>query len=446
MNLSIVDRTAQRRVAVIWRGLTNSRLLRLRSFTLMYVVSGALTWVLLSHSGFANGLTSIHSASARLTLADPAPSSYDRFGWQLAETDSRILVGEPFWVNGAENVLVFDRDSGEFLRRIVPNDPQSSTYFGTALGADKTKLVVGSWYGNAAYLFDIETGQQLWKVKVPGSSLFGWSVAIQGDRVLVGDNADNFKGSQAGAAYILDTNSGNVLHTLRPADGRSYDSFGTDVAIDGGYALVESPGDNSVYQFDLATGALIRKLSTGGPLGGLYDWPGIAADKGRLIVGSTTIPAAYIFDLTTGAQIQELRVPGATRNDSFGFDVDISGDLAMVGARTTRVEGIYDVGVAYLFQVSSGELLAQFQLSQFAFNNVFGHSAHVDGNTVLLSAPGVDDYRGAVYIFEVPEPATVGLGLVAAVVFGAASHQMRSAGLRENPATSRQSTLTVRRH
>jgi hypothetical protein len=368
-------------------------------WTALVVVAAYLT---LNSEKNAAGVPIVYSADASLILEAPNAIALDRSGWDLAVDGNSIMVGTPGI--GGGKLTQFERTTGSYVRDILENDVQSG-YFGQDIDIDDGRTIAGCWYCNSAYIFDVSTGNRLQKLSAPSSVLLGWSVAIKNNLALVGDVGDNVRGPQAGAAFIFDATSGSVLHSLRPSDLQSYDSFGKASAIDGNYALVT--GRSYVYQFHLNSGGLIRKLRGTDSTNGFG--ANIAVDNNRMIVSDSNKPAAYVIDLNTGAQIQKLQVPGVTTLDLFGNSVDISGDLALVGAHDTNIGSVGDAGVAYLFQISTGELLAKFQLSQPEFNNGFGFAVKLEGTTAFISAVGIDDYRGAVYVFEIPEPSALTL-------------------------------------
>ena len=91
-----------------------------------------------------------------------------------------------------------------------------------------------------------------------GGDYFGWSVALDGSRALVGAYG---RGGKKGAAYIFDLSGGNwneradiSLGTV----GVSGDYFGWSVALDGSRALVGAPNRDgnkgTAYIFDLSGG------------------------------------------------------------------------------------------------------------------------------------------------------------------------------------------------
>jgi len=77
--------------------------------------------------------------------------------------------------------------------------------------------------------------------------LFGYSVAISGDTVIVGAVYHDVAGNEdRGAAYIFGRNQGGAdqwgqVARLTAADGSAYDEFGWSVAISGDTALVGAP-------------------------------------------------------------------------------------------------------------------------------------------------------------------------------------------------------------
>src|SRR5581483_9925565 len=96
------------------------------------------------------------------------------------------------------------------------NDPApvKSGQFGFSVSLDGDGALVGAPGDDtnvaSAYLFDVATGLLRWTFHNPtdftpmGDGQFGWSVALNGDRVLVGAPSDSLAGKYAGAAYLFD--------------------------------------------------------------------------------------------------------------------------------------------------------------------------------------------------------------------------------------------------
>ena len=92
---------------------------------------------------------------------------------------------------------------------------------------------------------------------------FGSAVNLDNGVAIVGAPEHGLQGSNAGAAYLLDTISGTQTHKLLATDQMPYDQytgdkFGFSVALDGNRALVSAPLDDefgpdsgAIYAFDL---------------------------------------------------------------------------------------------------------------------------------------------------------------------------------------------------
>ena len=75
------------------------------------------------------------------------------------------------------------------------------------------------------------------------SDRFGWSVAIDGNTVVVGAYG---KDGYTGAVYVLRTTDGGATYVevakLTASDAAAYDSFGYSVAIDGDTVVIGATG------------------------------------------------------------------------------------------------------------------------------------------------------------------------------------------------------------
>jgi hypothetical protein len=108
---------------------------------------------------------------------------------------------------------------------------------------DEDRAVVGA--ANRAYVFDALTGQELHKLKPAeseGASNLGYSVAISGDKTLIGAPG----GPES--AYLFDVTTGEELHRLVPAGAvPNVGVFGQSVAMNENRAIVgATPPANSV--------------------------------------------------------------------------------------------------------------------------------------------------------------------------------------------------------
>jgi hypothetical protein len=210
---------------------------------------------------------------------------------------------------------------------------------------------------------------------------FGRSVAIDGDWAIVGtdfEDGPSDNTTHAGAAYVFERSGGTwqEVQVLRASNAGSGDEFGSSVAIDGDRAIVgapyeEGPSDNTsragaayVFERNGSTWQEVQILRASNLASDDQFGASVAIDGDRTIIGVlgengppnnlTFGGAAYVFEHSGSAwqQAQILRASNAGGGDAFGRSVAIDGDWAIVGAdfedgpsdNTTRA------GAAYVFE------------------------------------------------------------------------------------------------
>ena len=303
---------------------------------------------------------------------------------------------------------------------LAPTDAVAQEKFGNAVACDGSLVVVGSRFdgdnglnSGSAYLY-ADTGQRLHKLlPLDGDAddEFGYSVAIAGNRVLVGAMMDEADGTYtgAGSAYLFDTVTGNQLLKLVPDDGWGSQNFGSSVAISGDYAIVGVGGNyvGAVYVFDLVTGAQLRKLTPSDPANLGAFGTHLAAHGSYAVIGAlhayntgNDAGAAYLFDLDTGTEIRQYLPDVALgEDDFFGCSVALTDTRILVGAYGED----RDTGAAYLFDRATGNQLAKLQAYDAREWDEFGVSVAMDGQNILIGARGDDQWAtttGSVYAFD----------------------------------------------
>jgi WD40 repeat protein len=86
--------------------------------------------------------------------------------------------------------------------------------------------------------------------------------------------------------------------------------------------------------------------------------------------------------------------------DQFGFSVDVDGTMAIVGSLNDDDEG-FNSGTAYLFDVSTGQLLHKLTAGDGAAGDQSGYSVAISGETAIVGSRYDDLSRGAAYLFDV---------------------------------------------
>ena len=264
--------------------------------------------------------------------------------------------------------------------------------FGNSVAVSGNTIVVGMSLANVAYVFAKPTGG--WKgvlnetaalTSLGGGArdLFGSSVAISGDTVVVGAPDARCCGIfgtdfMVGEAYVfVKPASGwiDMTETARlvASDGHEYDVLGLSVAVSGNTVVAGAP--KAVVQ-------------------GSTDGPGIA----------------YVFAKPANGwpadmeQTAELTASDGVSGDFLGRSVSISGKTIVAGA---PYAGSNVQGAAYLFvEPKSGwsnmHETAKLSVSNGAAGDNFGQSVGVSGKTVVGGAPYASvtySRQGAAYVF-----------------------------------------------
>ncbi len=221
---------------------------------------------------------------------------------------------------------------------------------------------------------------------------FGFSVAVDGDTVVVGaygeasaatgvggNQADN-SAIDAGAAYVF-TQSGATWTQqayLKASNTEAGDEFGASMAVDGNTVVV-----GAQYEDSAATGV-----------------NGNQADNSVFRAG-----AAYGFTRSGGTWTQQayLKASNPETIDLFGSSVAVDGNTIVIGADredsgATGVNGNQadnsadDSGAAYGFTRSGATWTPQAYLkaTNAGAGDFFGSSVAVDGDTVVVGAPYED--------------------------------------------------------
>jgi hypothetical protein len=342
-------------------------------------------------------------------LDNPNPIWWNPFGNAVAVSGTRIVAG--VWgEDGPTNkgiAYVIDALTGTVERTLSNPAPDADDLFGGSVAVDGNLIVVGAEGDDAgaanagsAYVFDATTGALVSTLTNPAPASgdgFGWSVAISGTVAVIGAMNDDPGGiANAGTAYVFDATTGALIATLNNPNPAADDQFGWRVAISGTTAVIGAPQDDpggiadagAAYVFDTATGALLATFADPAPTAG-YKWGwnvGVSGSTAVVSGGSSHMSAIQAFDTATGTVISTLTKPGGNVNKEYNF-VAISGTTAVAGA---QLEGVG--GTTYLFDVPTGTVLATVSnpsADPDAYDN-FGAGVAISGGTVVIGAPGDD--------------------------------------------------------
>jgi len=380
----------------------------------------------------------------------------DEFGISVSVIANTALIGaHRDDTNGADSGAAYIYQlnaSGNWIQeaKLIANDNAAGDEFGFSVALSQSDAssnwgmaaVIGAYgdddsgeHSGSVYVFE-NNGSGNWSQQAKltandgsPSDDFGYSISTDENKLLIGARLDADNGSQSGSAYIFETDgSGNWIQQdkLTAADAAPFDNFGSSVSIVGQTALISSIGDDdkgdvsgSAYIFQqIGSGNWTQQAKLVASDGAAFDRfaHSVALTQAdasgnwgfTALIGSPddddngfSSGSAYVFqDDGSGNWTQQTKLiaDDAMASDDFGFNVSITGDVALIGAYQLNTGS----GSAYLFQSSvSGNWaqVAKLVPPDGALNDDFGYAVALsqsDGSgnwssTALIGAHLDDD-------------------------------------------------------
>ena len=338
-------------------------------------------------------------------LTDHNGGSVDYFGHSVAVDGDTVVVGAyRDDENGVDSgsAYVFTKPatgwaSTSTAAKLTAFDGSAGEYFGNSVAVDGDIVVVGASRGDgeanasgSAYVFTkpatgwVSTSTAA-KLTADGGSIddkFGFSVAVDGDTVVVGAFYEEDNAVEYGSAYVFTKPDAGWATTstaakLTASDGADNDYFGFSVAVDGNTVVVGAPEDDdgddvsfgSAYVFIKPNGGwadATENVKLTSFDGAAFDRFGrsVAVDGDILVVSAfgdddngLSSGSAYVFtkptsgDWADAAETAKLTASDGGRFDYLGLSVAVDGDTVVVGAPHEDESGT-DAGSAYVYEIS----------------------------------------------------------------------------------------------
>lgn len=297
------------------------------------------------------------------TLKAPAHEGSDYFGRFIVMDDRSLIVGGTTLDSSSGQAWAYRRNGRQwtFVNTLRPADVKVGDSFGrvgllrgdllfiTALGHNESR--------GAVWVFHRDNrGAWTQEAKLtPGDSaaaqeFFGWSIAFNGERALIGAIQPNQQQQQRGAAYIFRRNGPGdwALETrlaLDSAESQPGDAFGMATAWLDGQALIGMPGHDGgtgevrTYHVEMGNWVPGVVLSAWAREPGTGFGSTIALSGGEVWVGAPGADEAgrvYRFTYDAGTKrfgaAQKMAGMDEDVGDNFGGMLAMNDNVAVVGA------------------------------------------------------------------------------------------------------------------
>ena len=188
-------------------------------------------------------------------LLNHEPGNYDNFGFSVSISGDYAIVGA-YGDNSETGIAyIFHYENDDWILQeelTAEADADAGDYFGYAVSISGDYAVVGAYNDlgkGSAYIF--QRDGELWSRQTrvvaddgSGGDIFGVSVSISGDNLLVGAaDENNENGYDSGSAYLFMREGENWIQQQKylAADGATGDAFGYSVSVDAENLIVGAP-------------------------------------------------------------------------------------------------------------------------------------------------------------------------------------------------------------
>ncbi|MEL7483557.1 MAG: hypothetical protein AAFN41_04295 [Planctomycetota bacterium] len=311
------------------------------------------------------------------TITPPIVQDNQRFGFALETGNNAVFVGAPF-----------------------TEDPQ---------GRERGKVYL---YG-ATGIGPVREFEPEPTNEAEPNDLFGWSIASRPGLVAIGAPLDDGANEDGGAVYVFVNSLPPIV--IRPDDQNDGDHFGWSVALDGDLLLVGAPEHTSslqskgaAYVFDVSTGDQLAKVASPIVSSAATDFgSAVSVRNNRLLIGARFADTnaqnagqafTYIYDPSTQSVLPEttLAEPLPAQNARFGGSASIGDGITAIGAPSNAPSG-----EAFVYTNGQPTPFARFFPSIPEGLAQFGEAIDTDGERFTIGAYFSLD-GGRAFVFEKP--------------------------------------------
>ncbi len=310
--------------------------------------------------------------------------------------------GRGIWrTNGADGICISDITA-------LPSTMEGYQFYEASNSISTTSDIIGS-YGTdvnlkAGNFIDLKDGFEIKDAGTLGKFYIG----------NCGENIPIYNGQWS--TIYKETQSSSS------SDGATNDAFGSDVAINGNYAIIGAPfKDVSSVTNRGAAYVFKNTAGTWTQMSVLLNSTGLASDEfgscvtingNKAVVsalykdygGHTNVGEVEVFNNTGAAWTFEKKIqdPSPADNNYFGKSISLFGDYLVIGAPGKLVGTNTRQGKVFIYKRSGTDWLYfnEITASDGETNDEFGTSVDIDGNRVVVGAP-FGGFGGKVYVYEI---------------------------------------------
>ncbi len=366
------------------------------------------------------------------------PTMFSEFGSAVAIDGDVVVVGA--WNDdeagsdaGAAYVFRFDGSNWNEEAKLVPSDGEPNDLFGHTVAVSGDLVVVGGYAGvqigiinGAAYVYRFDGSswneEAILSTSAPAlADFFSYSVAVSGSRIAVGDPGNSIFFSPAGKVFIYEYDGAiwNETDVVSASDATDWDSFGWSIALEGDRLAVGAPsregagedrGGLYLYEFDgvswveeilePAVTADFDRLGTAVSLDGDRVAAGALQVDGFVTYGSGKI---LVFNGAGGAPwIEEATLSSSVigDGDGFGSAMALAGDQVYVGAPESGNNGRM---ARFSFDGIDWQAAGTIVPSETSFSDKVGYAVAADAGRFVIAAPRHDEpvvNAGTCFVYE----------------------------------------------
>jgi hypothetical protein len=368
----------------------------------------------------------------------PVPEGYDSFGTSLAVSPNGefLLIGAPGTGDpisrGAAHL--YAAEAGVFVHVAEPPPPNPTLEsFGATVAISGTAFAVGASadsddpdFTGAVYLYDysrtftpglgfvydVSAPQEIRPPEETAYKTFGHSLGLNTSYLCIGhDQAKIGVAYQPEPFFFYQRDPGNqqwiLSRIMYDPQTTSASEFGSSFSLTDTHLAAAAPRNNEVQIYALDGRA-------GNQLGA-----SVCIEGFTIVVGATKADglaansgAAYVFSKQPGnlepwGLQRKIMANDGAGDDLFGFSASLSGDIVMIGAPEDDDRGASS-GAAYAFDRYAGGISNWGQVQKFSpadtmAGDFFGYSVGIWGNRVVVGAPYHDAFgldEGTAYLYE----------------------------------------------